>query len=405
LYYGTSSSNPGRENKTELAVDYAEPLRKDMVFGMGGKIILNEITSLSNVSSFQPASKEYLHNDALSNYLDYKQKVYALYGELAFPVVHLFDAKIGGRYERTQINSYYSNAKQQTPAHGYNTFVPSIFFSRKLGDNQVIRLSYSKRIERPDYRDLNPFINTTDPKNISAGNPYLRPEIGHRIELSYTLNLKNAGSFMITAFDRMTQGDIQPFIIFYPSIKIGDSAYTDAAVTSRQNIGREKNLGMNFFIDLRLNEKLSVRSNFFFFYRHTINEINPDYNSYSFNYRFNMNTSYQFGKNFAGEFFGNFNSPRHEAQGKYPSFTSYSFALRKQFANKKASMALTAANPFAKYVNQRTVLFGPNFSIDGLRQIPFRSFGINFTWKFGKLEFKKDKEEDAENNTNMQENN
>jgi hypothetical protein len=79
--------------------------------------------------------------------------------------------------------------------------------------------------------------------------------------------------------------------------------------------------------------------------------------------------------------------------------------LRKQFANKKASLALTATNPFSEYVSQRTVVFGPNFTINGLRQVPFRSFGINFTWKFGKLEFKKEKEENPDNNNTIQEGN
>ena len=405
LYYGTLSKNPGKETETEFTVDYTAPLKEDVKLGMGGKMVLTDIISHSTISGFSPVSKEYVFNSALSNYLNYKQKVYALYSEISFPLGKLFDTKIGGRYERTQINSFYSNAQQQAPARGYNTFVPSVFFSKKLNENQTLKLSYSKRIERPDYRDLNPFINTSDPKNISAGNTYLLPEIGHRIEFSYNRNFDKAGSLMITAFYRINEHDIQPFIVFYPSLRVGDSVYTNVAVTTRENIGTEKNRGMNFFVDLHLNSKLSIRSNFFFFQRHTINALDPGYNSNSFNYRFNMNASYQFSKSLAGEFFGNFSSARHEAQGRYPSFTTYSMALRKQFANKKASLAISATNPFSQYVKQRTVLSGPGFTINSLRQVPFRSIGINFTWKFGKLEFKKEKEENPENNNAIPEGN
>lgn len=126
--------------------------------------------------------------------------------------------------------------------------------------------------------------------------------------------------------------------------------------------------------------------------------LDPGYNSNSFNYRFNINASYQFSNTLAAEFFANFNSPRNEAQGKYPSFFSYSFAVRKQFWNKKGSIALSATNPFNQYVEQRTELFGPNFKVNGIRQVPFRSININFTWKFGKLEFKKEKDENKEVN-------
>lgn len=150
------------------------------------------------VSSFQANQKSFFYDSSLSNTLNYHQKVYALYTELSFPVGKLFDAKLGGRYERTELNSYYSNAQQQINSPGYNTFVPSIFFLRKLGDDQTLKLSYSKRIERPDYGDLNPFINTSDPKNITSGNPFLTPEIGNRFELGYSKDMGATGSFVIT---------------------------------------------------------------------------------------------------------------------------------------------------------------------------------------------------------------
>lgn len=163
-------------------------------------------------------------------------------------------------------------------------------------------------------------------------------------------------------------------------------------MSTRQNIGKENNIEVNFFGDLKFIPKLNLGTNLFFFERHTINVIDQGYNYNSFNYRVNLNADYQFTNNLLAEFFGNFNSARHEAQGKYPSFTTYSLAVRKQFWNKKGSIALTASNPFNKYVVQKTEVFGPNFTINGLRSIPFRSFGINFTWKFGRLEFKKDKD-------------
>jgi len=254
-------------------------------------------------------------------------------------------------------------------------------------------LNYSKRIERPDFEDLNPYINTSDPKNITTGNPYLKPEVSNRVELSYSNDLGNTGSLMFTLFYRENKDDIQPFITFYPTIVVGDTTYTNVAVTRRENIGIEKNIGGNLSCDLHLNEKFNIRTNLFIFYRHTVNQQTKGYDSYSTNYRFNVNASYQFPHNFAAEFFGNFNSPRHEAQGKYPSFTSYSFAARKMIWKKKGSIALTANNVFSEYIRQETSLFGPGFVSKSERKVPFRSIGINFTWKFGKLEFKKDKEE------------
>jgi ferric enterobactin receptor len=393
LFFGSKSDNPGKEAESEIKLDYTQPIKKDVILGVGGKINFVNINSTSNIYTYQSASSGFEFDSSLSNYLKYDQKVYALYGELSFPVTHLFDAKIGGRYERTNINSFYSNAQQQVTSPGYNTFVPSIYFSKKLTDDQTLKLSFSKRIERPDYMDLNPFINASDPKNITTGNPYLQPEIGYRFEFSYSRNFEKIGSVMATAFYRINDNDIQPYIVFYPTYTVGDTTYTNVSVSTRQNIGTEINTGLNLFADIQATSKLTLRSNLIFFYRHTINAIEPGNNTNSFNYRLNMNAAYQFSPTLAAEFFGNFNSPRHEAQGTYPSFITYSFAMRKQLWNKKGSLALTATNPFNQYVNQRTTIYGSNFTTNSNRQIPFRSIGINFTWKFGKLEFKKEKEE------------
>ncbi len=393
LFYGRRSANPGKTNETEFKLDYTQPFKKDMQLGVGSKVTLYNINSTSRVAALQGNPQNYQPDLSLSNDLQYHQKVYALYSELSFPVAKLLQVKMGGRYERTQIDALYSNAQQQAKVPGYNTFVPSIFLSKKIGETQTIKLSYSKRIERPDYEDLNPFVNTNDPKNLTTGNPNLQPEIGRRFEVGYSRELGKAGSFMVNLFYRINDHDIQPFIFYYPSYTVGDTTYTNVTVTSRQNIGMEKNLGVNLFADVHINDKLNIRGNTFLFRRHTVNSLSKGYDYNSFNYRFNINATYQFTKTMVAEFFGNFNSARHEAQGTYPSFTTYSIAARKQFWNKKGSLALTANNFLNENINQKSYLFGPGFIVSSQRTIPFRSIGINFTWKFGKLEFKNEKSE------------
>jgi outer membrane receptor protein involved in Fe transport len=394
LFFGNNSHNSGAETSTEAAIDYTQPLTKNIKLGVGSKFEFYEIKTGSDVLSLNPADGKFQLNTSLSNSLDYTQKVYALYAELSFPVGHLFDAKIGSRYERTGINAYYSNGGT-TPSPGYNTLVPSVFFLRKLSEKQTLKLNYSQRIERPGYDELNPYVNTADPKNISAGNPYLKPETGGRIEISFNNNFGKKGSVMASLFYRESHNDIQPFIVFYPTLTVGDSVYKNVSVSTRQNIGTEKNFGTNLFGDVHLGSKLNLRMNVFLFYRHTINKIDSGYNSNSFNYRSNLNASYQFNTTLAAEFFGNFNSPRNEAQGRYPSFTSYSFAVRKQFWHKKGSLALTANNFMSQYIDQQTNLFGPGFTAVSSRKVPYRSVGLNFTWKFGGLIFKKDTENES----------
>ena len=194
LFYGTNNNNPGKQTETEFVVDYTQPFGKDIDLGVGGKLSYMDIHSTSNVLSLEPETATYSYDSTLSSSLRYQQTVYALYTEMSFPVFKWFDAKLGVRYERTEINTFFSNISQQVPEPGYNTFVPSVHLSRKLNDHQTIKLNYSKRINRPDYRELNPFVNTTDPNNFTSGNPYLKPEIQHRFELAWNYDLGPGGS-------------------------------------------------------------------------------------------------------------------------------------------------------------------------------------------------------------------
>ncbi|MDB5252231.1 MAG: TonB-dependent receptor [Flaviaesturariibacter sp.] len=394
LFYGVSSTNPSTETESEVTADYTHPMGDDALLSFGAKWGGVDIESRSDVSRFEKSSGTYAANASLSNTLFYRQNVVAGYAEAALPVGELFEIKGGMRYEHTSIRSYFSNAQQQQATPPYSTVVPSLYLSRKIGDNQVVKLSYSKRINRPDYNDLNPFVNTSDPKNISAGNPYLKPEVGHRIEGSYTRTTKGGGTLTGTVFYRRNEQDIQPFIRYYPSLQVGDSLYTNVSVSMRENIGRENNTGVLLFGDLRLDPKLSLRTTLSGFHRHIVNQKDPGYDISSFNYRATLNLTWQLSQTLVAEAFGNLNSARNEAQGKYPAFASYSMAVRKQFWNKKASIGLSATNPFNRDLVQRTELFGPLFTTSTTRYVPFRSFGITFSWKFGRLEFKREKEEE-----------
>ncbi len=120
-------------------------------------------------------------------------------------------------------------------------------------------------------------------------------------------------------------------------------------------------------------------------------------------YRINLNATYQFPHDFTAEVFGNYNSSQRTIQGTRPVFAFYNLAVRKQFMKKKLSIGLTAADPFSKYIDQTTTTAGPNFYQSSLREVPFRSFGITLNYRFGKLEFKKEKPKE-DNNNNMPDN-
>jgi ferric enterobactin receptor len=397
-FSGSYGKNPGTDMQTNLSLNYTHPFSEKFIFETGVKSVFYQINSKSDVFLLNTSTNNYDYNNTQSNSVDYGRNVYAGYISSTFKL-KFFDVKAGVRNEYTETHANFSGTGNVAIAP-YNTIVPSGIISHSFKNNHTLKFSYSYRIQRPDYRDLNPFLNASDPKNITTGNPNLKPEYTHNFELGYSKFFEKGININVNAFYRGNRADIQTYQRYYSRYQIGDSTYYNVAVSTRENIGREDNFGLNFFASANIKKKFTLRTNISAFQRYIYNAIVPGANISGFNYRANLNLSYQVSQTFVVEVFGNFNSPRINVQGTMPAFTTYNFALRKQFYHKKMSLAFTATNPFDKYVNQKTQTTGVNFTSVSLKQLPYRSFGINFTWKFGKLEFKRQKENEDTNLTN-----
>jgi ferric enterobactin receptor len=394
---GSQGNSTGHDRELNFRLDYVQPFGDKIRLETGGRIQVRRIASTSPVYTYDLAQADYPYDSSQSNALTYNRHVYAGYASLSFPLFNWLDLKGGLRYERTETDAGFSKAPN-TLIPGYNTFAPTIILSHSFENEQTIKVAYARRIQRPNYRWLNPYINASDPKNLSGGNPFLQPEIADNFDLTYSKSFDKGSAINVEGFYRRSSHDIQPFVQYYPSFSLGDSIYTNVSVSTPMNVGAEINTGVNVYGSVPLGKKLNLRSNISVFNRHITTGSLGGTAINSFNYRANLNASYQFTSTFIFEFFGNFNSARNEIQGRYPSFASYNFAARKQFWNKKASIAFTTTNAFGFYVDQATAVKGANFTLNSLRRLPYQSFGLNFTYKFGKLEFKKDKEETKDPN-------
>ncbi|HWB92493.1 MAG TPA: outer membrane beta-barrel protein [Puia sp.] len=392
-YAGSQGSSSGHDRETNLRVDYVQPFGDNVRLETGGSIQWRNISSISPVNTFDPSTDDYPYDSSQSNSLTYGRHVYAGYASITFPAFKFLDVKAGVRYERTETNAGFSKAPD-TEIPGYNTWAPSVILSHTFPNDQTLKIDYGRRIHRPNYRWLNPYVNASDPKNLSRGNPFLQPEVADNFELAYSKSFDKGSALNVSLFYRRSNHDIQPFVEYYSSFLLGDSVYDDVSVSTPMNVGSETNIGGNIYGSVPLSKKLNIRSDISIFDRYITTGALGGSAVNSFNYRINLNASYQVSSTFIMEFFGNFNSARNEIQGRYPSFVSYNFAMRKQFWNKKASIAFTATNPFNFYVEQRTEVAGANFTLNSLRRVPYQSFGLNFTYKFGHLEFKKEKKEE-----------
>jgi outer membrane receptor protein involved in Fe transport len=392
-FSGSLSTNPGTDREIDISIDYTHPVNKNILIETGAKMVDENISSIANVSDFDPSLNQYV-SDALQSYrLNYKMKVYAGYLSTNFKLFNWLNVKAGARYEYTDTNIDFPN----TSVPAYGTFVPSVVLSHDFNKTQSLKLAFSKRIERPEYRELNPFINLSDPYNLSTGNPLLKPEIGNNFELGYSSTFKKGGNIYISLIERINTQDVKQITTFYPAYLIGDSTYTNVSVTNSQNIGEEYNTGISVSGSYPITTKLNMRGNLMVSQRYIVSNVGIGNQSTGFRARLNLNATYQLNKDLVFELFGFYSSPVQNIQGKNPQYFMYTFALRKLFWDKKASFGFTATNPFNKYVRQLSTVSTESYTSTNIRMMPMRSFGISFMYKFGKLEFSKTKEDDNNN--------
>ncbi len=391
-YAGNASYNPGTDNSTNISVDYTRPVTEKATIEAGAKSSFSNINSETDVSTLTPSTGEYQKDARQSYSLNYKMNVYAGYVSASFPLFRFLDVKAGFRVEHTDVAISYATV--HIPS--YNTYVPSVTFSHKLSEKQFVKLSYSHRIERPEYDELNPFLNLSDPYNINTGNPLLKPEIGDNMELGYNRSFDNGANFYVAIGERINSHDIKPFTTFYPDYTIGDSVYHNVSITNRQNIGTEYNFGLTITGSAPVAKKLNLRGNLNIFNRHIVNNVDPvNPVTNSLTCRVSMNLGYELPHDLALEAFGNYRSPWRNIQGKNPQQLGYTIAARKQFWNKKASVGITATNFFRNYLQQVSTIGTSAYESYNVREMPVRSFGITFSYKFGKLEFKEKKHDNG----------
>ncbi len=397
-FSASASTNPGTNHETNISADYTQPIAKDLLLETGAKTILQNINSVTNVDTYDIRSGAYNYDPGQSYSLKYDRKIYAGYlsvGASPFPFI---DVKAGMRIEHT--DTHIDLAETNIPS--YTTVVPTAVISHKFNDASSLKVSYTKRIERAEYRELNPFVNLSDPYNITTGNPLLKPEIGNVFELGYNRSFRSGGSLYIALFSRHNSNDVKTYTNFYSQYRIGDSLYRNVSVTNRQNIGTEQNTGISISGSVYLSKKLNVRTNTSIIDKYIVNKVYGGPSVNALIVRGNMNVSYQFTDDLVGEAFANYNSPMKNIQGQTPKFVTYNLAFRKQLMNKKASIGITTTNPFAKYVDQVTTIDraatanGAPYTSYSLRRVPYRSFGISFAYRFGKLDAKASKNEEPQ---------
>ncbi|NIG57711.1 outer membrane beta-barrel family protein [Chitinophaga sp. Cy-1792] len=176
-------------------IDYSQPFTKQGKLELGAKVSFVTSDNDARFDSLRIAN--WIPDTSRSNHFIYKENVNAAYVNFN-KQYKAFQVQVGLRAEQTNVTGESSSLKKSQEGvvkndTSYFNLFPSAAISYKADKNNTFGVTYSRRIQRPSYEDLNPFEFYLDRYTMVSGNPYLRPQYSNNFELSHTFK-----QFLIT---------------------------------------------------------------------------------------------------------------------------------------------------------------------------------------------------------------
>ena len=246
---------PSTINITAFKTDYILPMQKGSKLEMGLKSSYVHADNNTIYDTLQQENRQWLPDASRSNQFNYKENINAGYLNYAGKVGKL-KVQAGLRAEHTHSIGT-SVTLNQTVDRNYLNLFPTLFLSRQLDTNNVLNVSYSRRINRPDYQNLNPFVFYLDPYTYQKGNPFLRPQYTNSVELTHVY--KNAFTTTLN-YSRTTDFINQETPRQIPAQNI--------TYVTPENLGVQDNVSLNLSFPVNVTKWWRMQNNINTYYQH-----------------------------------------------------------------------------------------------------------------------------------------
>ena len=361
-------------NEHTFQLDYTTPIAKIHTIEGGVKYIirLNESNSARDTLDFVSNTQIPIHSDM--DQFRHRQDILAAY--LGYNLkVKKFGFKTGLRFEQTNLNVKYALNDDMDFSTDYFNLVPSATISYQLKQSQTLRLGYNMRIQRPGIWYLNPFINTSDPKFISQGNPDLEAEKFHNLNLNYSI-FKQKFNLNANLFYNFGNNSIENIT------KIIDN---DVSYSTYENIGKYKTTGLYFYGNWNPNTHLRININAASWYTDIRANNHSGLANHGFTEYIYSGIQYTFPHEFTLSLNGGYASPFVQLDGKSSGFNYTSIGATKSFLNKKLNISMSGSNPFYKYRGYSTTRETEQFYFKTVNHYPGRTFRMSVSYRFGEM--------------------
>ena len=374
----TASQNPylsKRRNKTpsttKLLVAKADYLihlsnKHQLEFGVKSSFVDADNNAINDTLR----GNEWVQDLQTSNHFLYEEQLHAAYLNYGLEALD-WSLQAGLRMEHTdalgnQLTSQLKNPKK------YTNWFPSVSLSKKISDQHQLQLSYSRRINRPDYDNLNPFRYYVDAFVYFVGNPLLQPELANAYELNYSFKNNLHLSFFYTDVKNV----MTPVLTQVPEENL--------TIRTVANVKGFKNKGMNLnhsFKPVNLWTSINNLSLYENYYFGAFNQDVIDNRGWSMSVQ--SNNSFALPKQWTLELNGQFNSAESDGVFKRKPTGFVSLGVQKKLMNDKLTLKLVG-NDLFKTMQYRTtsnvgsVRMNQHFNLDS------RTFIFSLSLRLGK---------------------
>lgn len=379
--------NDEDETRSLLQADYVLPFGEGNQFEAGYRGSFTDLTT-NSIAETLGNDGNWIENPDFTNLLEYKEYVNALYAQFGSKVGK-FSYLLGLRWEDTNIEVNLLNRNEYNDKI-YNNFFPSAFLTYEFSEQSSANISYSRRINRPRGRWINPFSSLASNINIFQGNPDLDPSMTDAFDVGY-LKRWNKLTFSTSAYFNLTNDSFQ----FVRRVSGTTDDGVPITLVTPVNLAKEYRFGFEFNLNYNPYRWWRLNGNFNFFR----NETDGDYTFSYTDQNGDMVTNFQNFDFVAYSWFARLNSkvnlpwkidwqlngfyaaPQDNAQGRTKSILSANTALSKDVLNERATIGLNVSDIFNSR-KRRMYTNLPEVNSYSEMQWRERQITLSFTYRF-----------------------
>jgi len=352
--------------------DYSQPVGQLFKLEAGAKTALIQTRNQANYFTTTPATGAEQPDYTRSNQFNYREAINALYvnGSRQWGP---WNAQLGLRYEATQYTGHQLGNPEKPDSlfvRRYQNLFPTVFVGYKVNEKNQFGFSFGRRIDRPAYQSLNPFLSIIDQYAYSTGNPFLQPQFSTNLELAHTY----AGWLTTTLNYSRTNGFITETL----------QKRGDVIIRSVGNVARRDNAGLALSAQLPINKVWTLNAFANGAYTRFDGAIaGTPFATSAFSLSLNLTNQLALGNGWTGEVSGFYHGRnRDEGQAVVRSIGQLSLGLSKQLLDKRATLTFNVRDVLHSQVAREIQDFPGVVSTVQLTR-DTRVANVSFVYRFG----------------------